>query len=102
MAGEDTLGDDYLQFPWAKPSVEIAKRAAERQKFHLGKASLSFKETTTEDLNAMGEGVGIFFDMIYSLSGLLLVASLLSIPAIVLSISGNDGHASTVCARAFR
>jgi BMFP domain-containing protein YqiC len=55
------LGANWMQSPWKKPSVKIAKQAAAATMYGGGTAP--FFNTTSVDLGSMGVGMGLYFRM---------------------------------------
>jgi hypothetical protein len=76
------LGDDFRKTPWKPPSKSIAREDQRYNLFRRGNAKLW--KVTNLDLFVLGEGVGLYFVWLNYLMVFTAIATVLSIPAILI------------------
>jgi len=80
------LGNDYLDTPWVKPSLEQAIMSGELGICLGGKASLC---ASISAMNSIGASGIIYFHLLKTLTSTFFVMSLLYLPLIVTNYYGN-------------
>eukprot|EP00953_Heterococcus_sp_UTEX-ZZ885_P004051 2688-Heterococcus_DN1.PRE.2 len=76
------LGDDFRKTPWKPPSKSIAREDQRYNLFRRGNAKLW--KVTNLDLFVLGEGVGLYFVWLNYLMVFTAIATVLSVPAILI------------------
>ncbi|KAG5176418.1 hypothetical protein JKP88DRAFT_274217 [Tribonema minus] len=85
------LDDAFRETPWKPPSKDIAR---ENQLFNLfGRGHATFFGTSNLDLFVLGEGVGLYFVWLNYLMVVMGVATVLTIPALLISYWGDSFNA---------
>jgi hypothetical protein len=90
---KEGLGEKYMDTAWKAPSLDLALSVASLEKFKGGKASLW--STGLEDLGSMGSGVRLYFSATRKLSRFMLVAAIMSTPAVWINGANETGYADT-------
>lgn len=84
---DEHLGEDFLKYPWKIPNKALARADVQKARFVKGHAS--FTHTFTADLTDLGEGVKLYFVWLKYMLWFTLLASLLSIPHLMMSFYGE-------------
>ena len=82
----ENLGEDYLDTPWRKPSVQAARHSHSRKVSLGGKASLF---TPILDIDDVGPGVQTYFFFLRSTTIIFWILSIIVVPLIVTNTSGS-------------
>ena len=82
----ENLGNDYLDTPWVKPSLEQAVQSGALGICLQGKAPLW---TSISDMNSIGESGIVYFHFLKTLLSTYFVMSLLYLPTILSNFSGS-------------
>ena len=80
------LGNDYLETPWVKPSLEQAIKNGAHGICLEGKASFW---TNISDMNSIGEAGIVYFQFLKTLIATFFVMSLLYLPTILANFGGS-------------
>jgi len=81
------LGKNFRDTPWSEPSKDIALQHGKASVYESGKASVW--GTGPKQLGGLGEGISLYFYILKFLSLYFFVASVLAIPHMLFSWSGN-------------
>ncbi len=91
---KENLGPEFLDYDWVCPNYELAKLHRQRQLFEQGRASLC--AMNSKRLGKLGVGVQLYFELVLIFGMMLLIAGIISIPAIVAYSSGEGIAASDI------
>ena len=80
------LGNDYLETPWVKPSLEQAMKYGARGVCLDGRASLW---TKISDMNSIGEAGQVYFQFLKTLLSTYFIMSLLYLPTLLSNYNGS-------------
>ncbi|GMH46365.1 hypothetical protein TrRE_jg6856, partial [Triparma retinervis] len=81
------LGKNFRDTPWVQPRKELALQHGKASIFESGKASIF--GTGPKQLGGLGEGISLYFYILKFLSIYFFVASVLAVPHMLLSFSGE-------------
>eukprot|EP00753_Platysulcus_tardus_P008360 PLAT15919.1.p1 GENE.PLAT15919.1~~PLAT15919.1.p1 ORF type:complete len:1334 (+),score=543.12 PLAT15919.1:95-4003(+) len=89
MTSEDKegLGEDYLDSPFLPPSSQLAAEKRTENTFRGGSAPVC--ATETDALGDMGVGIELYFRFLLFMAAAFAIISVLSLPSLLLSLSGN-------------
>ena len=84
---DEELGDDYADTDWLPPTKERSMESLKHNMFRGGKASVW--NTSVQEINALGVGVGLYFKYLLYLIKLFGMMTIFGLPALIFFSQGK-------------